>query len=364
MLWIQLEGCFMEIEMIFMTEKWNEKYDNFLYLSENALFYHSEKYIRLLEKILLDCEFKRILAISNNEILASMAFVVKKSELGNVVNSLPFFGSHGSVVSLEGTPKFVKKMVFDKFYDFCVKEEVLSSTIIENISTDDREILESFPYTFKEVRFGNITKLVQNKSVYSGRDLLLTFDGKTRNAISKSRKSGFKFAIEDGDEVIDEIANLHYENMRAKNGISKPQEFFFWIKKIFEPGKDYRIYTARTSNGILAAGALLFYFKNYVEYFVPVIDINFRNLQPLSGLIFEAMVDATEQGKYTYWNWGGSWLSQEDLRKFKSKWGASEFTYQYYVRLYSRGDVLLGTKKETIQNQFPFFFTVPFSELE
>jgi hypothetical protein len=314
--------------------------------------------------MLKDCEFKRILAISKHEILASLAFVVKNSELGKIVNSLPFFGSHGSVVSLKGTPTFVREMLVSKFYEFCETEDILSSTIIENISTEDREILESFPHTFKEIRFGNITKLPPNESANSVKDLLSTFDGKTRNAISKSKRSGFIFAVEAGDYVIEEIAKLHNENMRAKDGQAKPQEFFSWIKTIFEVGKDYRIITARTSDGVLAAGVLLFYFKNYVEYFIPVINDNYRNLQPLSGVIFEGMIDAINQGKYSSWNWGGSWQSQQDLRRFKSKWGAEEFTYQYYVRLYSAGEKLLDTPLESIQNQFAFFYTVPYTELK
>ena len=45
--------------------------------------------------------------------------------------------------------------------------------------------------------------------------------------------------------------------------------------------------------------------------------------------------DAVERG-YAWWNWGGTWLTQEGVLRFKRKWGARERRYRYFVKLNDR----------------------------
>ena len=84
--------------------------------------------------------------------------------------------------------------------------------------------------------------------------------------------------------------------------------------------------------GIKIAGLLLFYFNKSIEYFTPVIVNEFRSLQPLSLLIFEAMKDGISRN-YEFWNWGGTWLTQDGVYRFKKMWGSEDLKYFYYVKI-------------------------------
>ena len=80
-------------------------------------------------------------------------------------------------------------------------------------------------------------------------------------------------------------------------------------------------------------------------------------------VIFEAMQDAARRGCRN-WNWGGTWLSQGGVYDFKSRWGARDVPYHYYVRLHARGAALARLSREELLAEYPYFYVLPFSALE
>ena len=56
------------------------------------------------------------------------------------------------------------------------------------------------------------------------------------------------------------------------------------------------------------------------------------------------------------------YCAMELLLKFKKKWGAQDFKYEYYTRLYDK-NVLTLTSAELLQ-EFPHSFVLPFNELK
>ena len=81
----------------------------------------------------------------------------------------------------------------------------------------------------------------------------------------------------------------------------------------------------------------------------------------MSLLIFEAMQEAVGRG-ILYWNWGGTWLNQSGVYRFKSRWGTHDVPYYYYVKVYN--DKVLNYSKDTLLEQFPYYYVVPFFELD
>jgi lipid II:glycine glycyltransferase (peptidoglycan interpeptide bridge formation enzyme) len=100
------------------------------------------------------------------------------------------------------------------------------------------------------------------------------------------------------------------------------------------------------------------FFGQWAEYFIPVSDEEFRSDQVLSAIILRAMTDAAVAG-VRYWNWGGTWSSQEGVYRFKSRWGARDYSYQYHGKVFDHE--LLGMSPETIRRQFPNFYVRRFS---
>lgn len=109
------------------------------------------------------------------------------------------------------------------------------------------------------------------------------------------------------------------------------------------------------------ASLLVFCFNKTIEYFTPVIDKEHRSIQPMSLIIFDAFKDAATNG-YNWWNWGGTWGSQEGVHRFKKSWGAIDKPYYYYTKIYD--ETLLSKTPAELLNDFPYFFVLPFDKLK
>ncbi len=155
------------------------------------------------------------------------------------------------------------------------------------------------------------------------------------------------------------IRDIHKENMAAIGGKPKPDRFFALVERHFLPETDYNIYTA-SKNGRLIAGLLVFYFNRTVEYFTPVVEAEFRNLQPLSLLIYHAMIEAAQRG-LTWWNWGGTWVTQEGVYRFKKRWGTIDKEYTYYTKI-NNPDIYKKTKEDLLRH-YDYFYVIDFNKL-
>ena len=98
-----------------------------------------------------------------------------------------------------------------------------------------------------------------------------------------------------------------------------------------------------------------------VEYYTPVIINEYRSLQPLSLLITQAMFDASNLG-FNWWNWGGTWQTQQGVYKFKSRWNTLDFEYNYYVKVNNKD--LYFISKESLLKEYEGFYVFPFSKLK
>lgn len=193
---------------------------------------------------------------------------------------------------------------------------------------------------------------------YTDKDgLMNSFHYKTRNMIRKSQKQDITI-VEDNSGV-QFLYETHLENMTAIGGKAKPKFFFDNISNYFTAGVDYRIYIAQ-KDGLNISALLLFYFNGVVEYYTPVIKAEYRALQPNTLLIYHAMQEAATRG-YKLWNWGGTWKSQEELYRFKSRWGAMDVNYNYYVTIKNKS--LFNSTPQTLLEEYAYFYTIPFNLL-
>lgn len=132
------------------------------------------------------------------------------------------------------------------------------------------------------------------------------------------------------------------------------------INKHFEQGKDYNIYIAKLDEKKIGA-LLLFYYNETVEYFTPAAVSKYRNIQALPLIIYQAMCKANAKG-YKWWNWGGTWLTQDGVYKFKNKFGAIDKEYNYFIKI-NNEDIYSSTKKELLE-EYDNFYVIPFDKLK
>ena len=115
--------------------------------------------------------------------------------------------------------------------------------------------------------------------------------------IRKSEK--FDINIQADLNKINEFYDLHKIDMLNKKGFLNHYIFSNLIKII--PKDNINLFVAYI-DGEFAAGLLLLYFNKTVEYFTPVVKVEYKNTLVLSKIIFEAMIEASSKG-FKIWNW-------------------------------------------------------------
>lgn len=343
----------MKIEIL--KENEYKQLDDFLYSIDHSLIYYSSDYKKFLDQFLKEKTIYFILK-ENNRIIALLPAVLKENKnYGNVLNSLPFYGSNGAVISLLPSEE-LKKILVKRFTEFALEMNCISSTIITSPFEKNIEWYEkNIDYTFKDQRIGQITPLPDSKE-----KLMDILHSKTRNTVRKAQKEIRSVDSKEGLKYIDFIAETHKENMIAVNGLYKPYSFFQEIVKAMEYEKNLKIYIAFIENNIPVSGLMNLYFNKTIEYFCPVTVSSYRELQSLSGLIYQAMSDGIDAG-YKWWNWGGTWLSQGGVYQFKSRWGTQDNNYYYFTKVYD--DKVMNYSREILLKEYPYFFVIPFSAL-
>ena len=354
----------MAIEIKVLNTDTEEDYRQLLAAAPGAMFNHSLRYRQFLQRILRDAEDHYLLAYEAGELISALPLFIKQGPLGAVVNSLPFYGSHGGVLTRPDISASATQALFEEFMDVCRNRNAICSTLIESAIEENKEIYGDYPSDFLDNRIGQITTLPERGENFEVEERLLSlYHQKTRNMVRKGIKGGFVVSHDGSQNTIEAIHAMHEENIRCVGGLAKSWSVFEAIRDVFVYDEDYRIYTA-IHDGEIVSALLVFYFKGMVEYFTPTTLEAYRSQQPLSLLIFTAMRDAVVERGATHWNWGGTWLSQDGVYRFKSRWGTTDYPYRYHVNTYRGASFFHGKLKADLLAGYPYFYTVPFTALE
>jgi hypothetical protein len=337
-----------------------EAYTAFFYAVPEHLFFASPSHLAYLRSILKVSQDRTLLAMRQGLVVGALPCLTQQhADLGVVMNSLPYFGSNGGLMLLPGEGKETAAALLDAWRDLARRLHAAAWTIVENPLIPMHDIMERMGlHTLRDWRTGQITPLDGIRPGHAADDLFAVFHQKTRNMIRKAQKSGLSFERNESGEGLAALHALHSKNMTAIGGRAKPWRAFAAIPHFFRPGKDYRLYLARDEANRTVAGLLVFFCNRTAEYYTPAVRAQYRQYQPVSGLVFLAMQDAVKRGMVR-WNWGGTWLNQDGVYRFKSRWGTRDFPYSYYIAVRAAG--LFGHTPEELQQAFPYFYVRPFA---
>lgn len=351
-----------------------EDYDAFVSRQAAGIFTYSARYRSFLAE-LLGCRQHYLLDRREGRLRGILPLMILDTDHGQVINSLPYFGSHGGVLAEDVESNSALTAAYN---ELACGKGVLTSTIVGNpffqpeFARPEGSQAANIVHNFIDHRIGQFTPLyapvagVQDNGLEYDvwADIIGRMEGDDKRRLKeairdtkRAERQGVTVAIENGQ--LDWLRQAHQANIAAKGGLAKEDRFFALIPQHFQPGRDYRLYVARREGSILAA-VLLFYFNRTVEYFTPAVDHDYRSVPALPLIIVRAVSEAANQG-YTWWHWGGTWLSQAGVYEFKRQWGANERRYHYYTQLNDAS--LLGWSRSDILNTFPHFFVIPFSAL-
>lgn len=287
---------------------------------------------------------RSLVALEDGRVAGVLPVLEREGPHGPVINSLPFFGSHGGVLATTPAAEAALRAAYDRL-------------------ADSRAAATWVAHPFAEVvppRHDLVDERIAQWTDLSGGEaaLLARVDGSARRNLRKAREAGV--TVREAPDALDFLEAVHRENMAAIGGRAKPPAFFAVLPEAMTYGRDWRLYMAERTGQPLAA-LLVFEAARTAEYVMPAVRSEARGLQPTAALLVRAMAEAASRG-CTRWNWGGTWLTQAGVHRFKKKWGAAERRYRYYVRL--NEPALLRRTAAELAAAYPWYFTVPFGALE
>lgn len=336
------------------------EYDRWVAARTDSLIYATPMFHRFLTRAVGgECHY--LLARSGGQLKGVLPFFRRDVEgIGCLLNSLPWYGTHGACVGIERDDRATREALLTTFAAYVRKLRPLSTTLIltpeESACVDD--YLGIFEHAVTDTRVGQWTPLPAGGDQAALSHTLLQ---KTRNLANKSLRQGFREEVGDeSDEAWQFLSDVHAENLHALGGKAKPRAHFEALRAEI-PCPHRRLTVAWLGDQPVAALLLLAY-NGTVEYLTPVIRAEYRSRQPLSFLIWGGMTWAMTKG-FTWWNWGGTWSTQTSLRHFKAGWGAVDRPYTYVIGSTLGAVARIRAEIGKIAAAFPYYYVYPHGHL-
>jgi hypothetical protein len=345
-------------EVIELTPSLHDRYERFVGSQPSALIYYSLPFRDFLCQT-VGGEPRYLIAFSGDQISGVLPMFVKRDrQFGAVVNSLPWYGSHGGCLLAGDDHAQIRGHLLSRYLEVVAEEDASFATLIPSPDESQRtaQYAAQLSSLTTDVRISQMTRL-PDAAADLDRRLAATCRQKTRNLVRKSLKQGFEWFDDDSDDSWQFLYDTHVENLTAIGGRAKPQSHFDAMRTMIPP--DLRQLITVSHRGVRAAALLLFRFNTTVEYVTPVIKNDYRPLQPLSFAIWHAMRLAAQDG-FRQWNWGGTWTTQHSLRHFKAGWGAEERTYTYFIHAAPAARAQFEADSSRVAAAFPYYYLFPY----
>lgn len=339
-----------------LTTREEDAYRDFVLRQEHGLVYATLEYRDFL-RAAVGGEPLYLVAREGEKIVGVLpSFRLNHPRYGTVVNSLPWYGSHGGCLVPGGAHEAETRAALLREYRRAAASALAATLIVSPFEQREFETYrEALQPAAIDRRTGQLTRLPE-----AGPGLESRLEGilrqKTRNLARKSLRQGLLAAVEDDDDAWRFLHEVHVENIQAIGGRAKPWAHFEALKSAL-PRDWRRLYVARFEGAPVAALLVLDY-STTTEYFTPVVRNEFRSRQALSFLIWHAMLGSVEKSM-KWWNWGGTWLTQRSLHHFKAGWGAADFPYSYLIQASPESVARIGAERASILEAFPYYYIYP-----
>jgi hypothetical protein len=330
------------------------------------MFYHSLEFLRFLASF-IRAEPLILLCREEGRLVGTLpTFIKRNSRFGSVLNSLPFFGSHGGAVVTAGLPESTAREAKKSMLRYLASEvwkarDITFSTIITTpYEKDLRTYEESLTPQYVEDR---TTQMVSMPLAATEDELLRTFEKRCRGSVKGAVRDGVSVRVLDtfNDTMIRELYKIHHENAEKIGAVPKPRAFFEQLSTFFVIHRDYDVYIAQHAEQLVAA-LLVFYFKDFAEYYMPAVKSEYRSLDATNLLVLKAMAEAARRG-LRIWNFGGTRKDMRGLYMFKRSFGARDYQYHCLTSVLSDAIESLNLTPSDLREAYEWFYAVPYSTL-
>lgn len=324
--------------------------------ADHGAIFASSRYLALIQTH-LNSQPRHLGAFQENRLVGVLpSLLASHPTLGNVNNSSPFYGGHGGVyTTLAGVERDeCIRSLLAAYKAQCLEDGCYFSNLVEPLGNNAVDSYQGTLAPWKmDMRIGQVVQHIE----VNPDSMMSRYHYKTRNMVRKAQKAGITVHATDDQTALNYLYDVHVENMLAINGKAKPKDFFERLPGLLKAGEDWLIYEAYYQ-GKRIASLLALFFGEYAEYYTPVIEQEYRSLQPMSMIVHEAMLDSARRG-YRHFNFGGTWKTQEGVYCFKSRWGTTDIPYQYYINTYPGHEDSLQKPPGELLTAFPGFYLFP-----
>jgi hypothetical protein len=323
-------------------------WDAFAASADGGLIYYSTRYRDLLLDE-LGCKAEYLVARDGGEIRGVLPLMWSEDAGDRVLNSLPFYGSHGAPLAISAD---AERALIEAWNERAADPTTSAATMVANPFRSDPP--QEPRHDLTDSRISQVTPL---PAAADEDQILSLVDSSARRNARKAARAGIEVGVD--PSAWSDLHDIHRANMKAIGGLAKSAGFFEGVTRHLRPGDDFDLWVARLE-GETIAGLLVLHFGAVTEYFTPATRHENRSQQPLALILVKAMTAAIGRGS-RLWNWGGTWSSQDGVYRFKRKWGANDGEYRYFIRLGDRS--LLDSSPARLRERFPHFYVAPFSAL-
>ena len=282
---------------------------------------------------------------------------LRKTEYGNVLNSLPFFGPNAGLLHSYNNEQEICELFeffFSEIESFCKRMNCISVSIYEPLfSTDAQYYIKYFKPDFVTRKFTQVTDIQVNT----------TWNDVLRRNIRKAEKKNIIIKQSDKLEDWNQYYKIYVDGC-INRGIPIKEKTFFdgvWNSNLFKENCAVVRY-AYLDNEIIG-GLLVFLGNNVLSYYAPAVKEEFKSYQPLALLIHK-LINELASRSYKFWNWESSPGIDSGVYKYKKKWNSIVCNYNIYSKIFLPKEYFKKIKNsvEAIES-FKYYYLFPFDKI-
>lgn len=335
----------MEFKIEILDNKNKEEYDKFLPTCKYSMAQHTLEWCEVIKKTFKD-EAIYLIAKSSNKIIGAFPLFIRKSEIGNVMSSIPGPGSYGGILIKDNFDK--KKEVYALFFEqakiIAEENNCLTLTIATPPFSTDIEL-------YKELLQPDYIK--ENFFQFIDLRKKLEFSKSVRKNL---KKKCLGLTIERSKEFIDDWYDIHKKRLNELKAAYFPKELFLNMNKYGSSIVDF--FYVKKNNKIISGSPYLYY-NNIVDVYIMCGDGDYIDSFP-NGFLSEKTILEYKNKNFYYYNWQSSPSEESGTFEFKRRFGSKVLHHYYIIKLLKNSEEIRKIDLEKVKENFQWFYFAPY----
>lgn len=329
--------------------KEEKRYQQFLEKIPQAYFQQSLEWRNVINSFKTD-KSVIIAVLENSQIIAAIPLYIFPGKYGKIITSIPYPGPLGGVVSLKKN-QFVFKTLMQAVDKLALQENCSLATIISSPFWPDDDLYRKYfcPH-FELENYTLSLDLIKPKPLTSH------FKNNLKRMLKKSSEKGL--VIEQSTKQVDlNKWYLVYKKRAELIGIEQlPKKLFDSFLQFVIPQKGG--FWVVKDKGEVTAGCLIGYHKLVVDAYL-YFGTNEAYKNGAIYFLINHLIEWAKKEGFRYFNFQSSKPRRSGPYNFKMQWGAKEFPYYFFTKVYGSKDHFKEIKFERIKVEYKYHYFLP-----